>query len=198
MRKLAIAVLGFGLSTGLLIAQSENAAELATQNVTTVNKVLKSGSWTNVLSADFKKPGKKDMFIAVSLECGLFTGNGSDAPADAAVAVRVFVDGNQTRPGVVHYCGKTNGLVAPFSGLSSCSSSSLSSCGFSSADMAEIGRNLRSQDFNFLLINIPKGIQHIAVQATVQAGPTASQAFGVIGHGSVEASVVNLKEEATQ
>src|SRR4051794_6991883 len=130
MRNLAIAVLGFGLSTGLLIAQSENAAELATQNVMTVNKVIKRGTWSTVLSADFKKPGKKDLFIAVSLECGLFTGNGSDAPADAAVEVRVWVDGHQARPGDVHFCGKTNGLVAPFSDLSRCDSVYLSSCGF--------------------------------------------------------------------
>jgi hypothetical protein len=27
-----------------------------------------------LLAADFKKPGKKDSFIAVSLVCGLFTG----------------------------------------------------------------------------------------------------------------------------
>src|SRR5437762_14342201 len=70
-------------------AQSENAAELATQQAKSVNKVLTTAQWTTLLSADFKKPGKKDLFILVSMECGLFTGNASDAFADAAVVVRV-------------------------------------------------------------------------------------------------------------
>jgi hypothetical protein len=138
------------------------------------------------------------LFYAFPWNAVFFTGNGSDAPADAAVAVRVWVDGNLARPGIVHYCGKTNGLVAPFSDLSKCTSESLSSCGLSAGDKAEISRNLRSNDFNFLLIDIPKGIQHIAVQATVQAGATVSSAYGVIGNGGLEASVVNLKEEGNE
>jgi hypothetical protein len=69
------------------------------------------------------------------------------------------------------------------------------SCGFSGADSAEIARSLRSHDFNFLLINIPKGIQHITVEGSVEAGPTAGPAFGVIGKGSLEATVVNLKDD---
>jgi hypothetical protein len=135
------------------------------------------------------------LFIAVSPEYGLFTGTVPDDFDDASVILRVFVDGNLTRPGIVHYCGKTNGLVPPFCGLATCTSSSLDSCGFSSADQAEIARNLRSHDFNFLLINIPKDIQHIRVEGSVEQGPTAVVAVGVIGNGSLEAAVVNLKEE---
>lgn len=196
MAKIISLLLFLGLALGAALAQSENAAELATQDVGPVNVVLTSGVWTPLLAADFKKPGEKDLFIAVSLECGLFTGTPVDAFADASVIVRVFVDGNLTQPGIVHYCGKTNGLVPPFSGLATCTSSSLDSCGFSSDDRAEIARNLRAHDFNFLLINIPKGIQHISVQGSVEVGPTAGPAFGVIGKGSLEATVVNLKEEA--
>jgi hypothetical protein len=54
---------------------------------------------------------------------------------------------------------------------------------------------MHSHDFNFLLINIPKGIQHIRVEGSVEQGPTVIAAFGVIGKGSLEATVVNLKEE---
>lgn len=195
MTRIAALLFFLSLATGVAFAQSENAAELATQSVGPVNQVLTTGQWTPLLAADFKKPRKKDLFIAVSLECGLFTGTDVDAFADASVIVRVFVDGNLTTPGIVHYCGKTNGLVPPFSGLATCTSSSLSSCGFSSADLAEIARNLRSHDFNFLLINIPKGIQNITVEGSVEAGPTAGPAFGVIGKGSLEATVVNLKDD---
>jgi len=177
-------------------AQSENAAELATQQAKAVNKVLTTAQWTTLLSADFKKPGKKDLFILVSMECGLFTGNASDAFADAAVVVRVSVDGHGTRPGVVSFCGKSNGSEAPFALLANCTSSSLNSCGLTAEEQQQISRSLRSHDFNFVLINIPKGIQHITVQGKVATGATSGPAFGVIGKGSVEAMVVNLKEEA--
>jgi hypothetical protein len=196
MSKTAALLLFLSLVLGTAFAQSENASELATEDVRPVNVVLTSAARTPLLAADFKKPGKKDLFIAVSLECGLFSGTVANAFDDAAVIVRVFVDGNLTRPGIVHYCGKTNGLVPPFSGLATCTSSSLNSCGFSSADLAEIARNLHSHDFNFLLINIPKDIQHIRVEGSVEQGPTVVTAFGVIGKGSLEATVVNLKEEA--
>ena len=195
MTRIAALLVFLSLAMGAVFAQSQNAAEFATQSVGPVNKVLTTATWTPLLAADFKKPGKKDLFVAVSLECGLFTGSDVDAFADASVIVRVFVDGNLTAPGIVHYCGKTNGLVPPFTGLATCTSSSLSSCGFSSSDLAEIARNLRSHDFNFLLINIPKGIQNITVEGSVEAGPTAGPAFGVIGKGSLEATVVNLKDD---
>ncbi|MCU1270982.1 MAG: hypothetical protein JWN74_2276 [Acidobacteriaceae bacterium] len=180
MTRMAVLLVFLGLPMGMVFAQSETAAELATQNVGPVNKVLTTSAWTPLLAADFKKPVKKDLSIAVSLECGLFTGTDVDAFADATVLVRVFLDDNLTAPGILRYCMKTNGLVPPFNGLVTCTSSSLSSCGFSSADLAEIARNLRSHHF-FLLINIPKGIQHFRVEGSVEAGPTAGPAFGVIG-----------------
>jgi hypothetical protein len=176
---MAVLLVFLGLAMGMVFAQSETAAELATQNVGPVNKVLTTSAWTPLLAADFKKPGKKDLSIAVSLECGLFTGTDVVAFADATVLVRVFLDDYLTAPGILHYCMKTNGLVPPFNGLVTCTSSSLSSCGFSSADLAEIARNLRHE--LFLLINIPKGIQHLRVEGSVEAGPTAGPAFGVIG-----------------
>ena len=180
MTRMAVLLVFLGLAMGMVFAQSEIAAELSTQNVGPVNKVLETSAWTPLLAADFKKPGKKDLSIAVALECGLFTGTDVDAFADAFVLVRVFLDDNLTAPGVLHYCMKTNGLVPPFNGLVTCTSSSLSSCGFSSADLAEISRNLRSHDL-FLLINIPKGTQHLRVEGSVEAGSTAGPAFGVIG-----------------
>lgn len=193
MTRMAVLVVFLGLAMGMVFAQSETAAELATQNVGPVNKVLTTSAWTPLLAADFKKPGEKVLSITVSLECGLFTGTDVDAFADATVVVRVFLDDYLTAPGILYYCRKTNGLVPPFNGLASCTSSSLSSCGFSKADLAEIARNLRSHDFSVLLINIPKGVQHIRVEGSVEAGATDGPAFGVIGKW--KATVANLKEE---
>jgi hypothetical protein len=179
-------------------AQSENASELATQNVKRVDKVVTSAQWVNLLHADFKKPGKKDLFILVTLDCGVYSGTPGNAFDDATLAVRVFVDGHLTRPGVVSFCGKANGLVPPFSQLATCSSNSLSSCGFTADELSEINRSLRAHAFNFLLINIPKGIQNITVQGKVQEGSSTGPAFAVVGAGSLEALVVNLKEEGPE
>jgi len=57
------------------------------------------GGFTRVdeLASDFKKPGKKDLFMAVSLECGLFTGTVADPFDDATVIVRV-IRGRQLDP----------------------------------------------------------------------------------------------------
>jgi hypothetical protein len=49
------------------------------------------------LAADFKKPSKKDLFMSVSLECGLFTGTVADRFDDATVIVRE-IRGRQLDP----------------------------------------------------------------------------------------------------
>jgi hypothetical protein len=197
MRRFAAFMLSLGLLVGLssvlAAAQPVNASRHAVADVRAVNKVVTSAQWTTLLSTSIKKPGKKDLFLMVSLECGLFTGSAAEPFADAAVVVRTLVDGAETRPGVVSYCGKSNGLMPPFTGLATCSSSSLSSCGFSSADRAEITRSLRSHHFNFLLLDLPKDIHTVTVQARVMKGSAVGPAFGVVGKGSLEVLVENLK-----
>lgn len=195
---LSTLVLLVAFCSGAVFGQSEHAAELATQDVRPVNAVLTPDHWTNLLSADFKKPGKKDLFALVTLECGLFTGNTINSFADASVVVRVSVNGVATQPGVVSFCGKTNGLVPPFSDLSNCTSSSLGSCGLTASEIAEITRALHSHAFNFLFIRVPKGIQNITVQGSVNAGTSVGPVVGVIGKGSLEGLIVNLKEEASE
>ncbi|GAC1616658.1 MAG: hypothetical protein NVS9B13_02330 [Candidatus Acidiferrum sp.] len=183
---------------GTAFASNENASELATQSVGPVNQVLTPAHWTTLLSADFKKPGHKDLFILVTLECGLYTGSPVDASADASVVVRVLIDGVETTPGVVSICGKSTGSTGTFGELANCKSNSLDSCGFEPDDRAELARSLHSHGFNFLYLDVPKGIQNITVQGSVAAGPTTGPTFGVIGKGSLEALVVNLKEEGDE
>jgi hypothetical protein len=188
-----VCLLVLALFCGTTSAQSVNAARHAVADVRDVNKVVTDTQWTTLLSTSIRKPGKKDLFILVSLECGMFTGTPVEAFADAVVVVRALVDGAATRPGIVSYCGKTNALIPPFTGLTGCSSSSLSSCGFSSAERAEITRSLRSHDFNFLLLDLPKDIHTVSVQARVMKGASVGPAFGVVGKGSLEVLVENLK-----
>jgi len=97
MTRMAVLVVFLGLAMGMVFAQSETAAELATQNVGPVNKVLTTSAWTPLLAADFKKPGEKVLSITVSLECGLFTGTDVDAFADATVFSCPFADAPQRK-----------------------------------------------------------------------------------------------------
>jgi hypothetical protein len=78
-----------------------------------------------ILSQNIKGPGGKDLFINVSLECGLATdtdvkskgGNRSTAVAEAGVWVWVEVDGEMAEPGAVQFCKRTQELTAKFDGL---------------------------------------------------------------------------------
>ncbi|GAC1513830.1 MAG: hypothetical protein NVS1B11_27310 [Terriglobales bacterium] len=178
--------------TAFSVGQSPNATRTAVALVQPVNMVL-NGNWRTILSASIKRPGNKDLFLDVTAECGLFTGTQMDPFADATVELQVLVDGQAAAPGPVSFCGKSNGLVSPFSMLANCNSSSLSSCGLTPAELATIDLSLRSHAFNFLYVNLPNGINSIVVQARVNEDSGVGPAYGVIGKGSLEVTAQNLK-----
>ncbi|GAC1438552.1 MAG: hypothetical protein NVSMB58_33990 [Terriglobales bacterium] len=191
--RLPIALLVFTASvTAFSLGQSPNATRSAVADVRPVNMVL-NGNWKTILAASMKRPGNKDLFLDVTAECGLFTGNQMDPFADATVEVQVLVDGQAATPGPVSFCGKSNGFVSPFSMLANCSSSSLSSCGLTSSELNTIELSLRSHAFNFLYVNLPNGINSIVVQARVNEDSSVGPAYGVIGKGSLEVTAQNLK-----
>jgi hypothetical protein len=180
-------------AAGEATAQPVTAARHAVADVRAVDRVITDSQWTTLLSTSIKKPGKKDLFLLVTLECGLFTGSSAEPFADASVFVRTLVDGAPTRPAMVSFCGKSNGLMPPFTKLAACTSSSLTSCGFTSAERAELTRSLRSHAFNFLLLDLPKDIHTVSVQARIIKGAGTGPAFGAVGKGSLEVLVENLK-----
>jgi hypothetical protein len=58
--------------------------------------------WTTILSNNLKTANQKDLFVDVSLECGLYTstkvassGKTDTSVADAGVQVQVLVDGSR-------------------------------------------------------------------------------------------------------
>ena len=88
-------------------------------------RALEELGWTTILSNDIKTPNGKDLFIDVSLECGLYTstlvdslaGTKDTSVAEAGVLVRVLVDGWEASPGAVVFCRRSQALSAVFQGL---------------------------------------------------------------------------------
>lgn len=81
--------------------------------------------WTTILSNTIKTPNPADLFVDVSLECGLYTntvvkskgGTKDTSTATAGVKVQVLVDGKAIHPGEVTFCRRTQELTATFQGL---------------------------------------------------------------------------------
>jgi len=81
--------------------------------------------WTTILSNTIKTPNPADLFVDVSLECGLYTntvvkskgGTKDTSTAEASVKVQVLVDGEPMHPGAVTFCRRTQELTATFQGL---------------------------------------------------------------------------------
>jgi len=84
-----------------------------------------SEGWTTILSSAIKTSNPSDLFVNVSLECGLYTstivksknGNKDTSTAYAGVKVKVLVDGDETLPGDVTFCKREQALTATFQGL---------------------------------------------------------------------------------
>jgi hypothetical protein len=84
-----------------------------------------NSGWTTILSNTIKTPNPADLFVDVSLECGLYTntvvkskgGNKDTSTATAGVKVQVLVDGEPIHPGEVTFCRRTQELTATFQGL---------------------------------------------------------------------------------
>lgn len=116
----------FFMMTVSVFAQDNQPASKATAKLgyIAVLNVEDYGPET-ILSQKIKGPGGKDLFIDVSLECGLATdtdvkskgGNRSTAVAEAGVWVWVEVDGEMAEPGPVQFCKRTQELTAKFDGL---------------------------------------------------------------------------------
>jgi hypothetical protein len=115
------------LGVGVAAAENQPASK-ATAKVGEIFSIDEEDTWVTILEQDLKTPNGKDLFIDVSLECGLRTntkvqsrkGNTNTASATAEVLVRVLIDDNEAElalPGVVTYCRRTQELTATFDGI---------------------------------------------------------------------------------
>jgi hypothetical protein len=122
-----LAVLAVLLVVGLASAGTGQPAAKATADVCDVTLIdpTEAAGWTTILSNEIKTPNQKDLFVDVSLECGLYTDTKVDslggyldrAEAEASVQVQVLIDGQPAMPGPVTFCKRSQILEAEFMGL---------------------------------------------------------------------------------
>lgn len=141
---------------------------------------------------------QKDLFIDVSLECGLTTNTmvmskalqRAISEAEAYVKVWVEVDGLVAEPGEVTFAKRYQGLIAEFAGSFSTSNEEWQSCfvkdpitGITTIDpdclteemLALILDTMTANSFNFVYANLPAGDHTVVVWADVDYHQTGDQ-----------------------
>jgi hypothetical protein len=204
MKKVLLLIIASGfLSAGLL--NNVTAAQPASKATAKVGNIailgLDAQEWTTILSNDIKTPNQKDLFIDVSLECGLYTatlvdslaGTKDDSVAEAGVLVRVLVDGFEASPGEVVFCRRSQALSAVFQGL--LEDESGNSCLITTEFIDEFGSStfvttidedclqpetlelvldtMTANSFNFIEADLGAGVHTVEVQTSIATG-TAS------------------------
>jgi hypothetical protein len=162
-------------------------------------------AWTPILSNTIKTANPSDLFVDVSLECGLYTGttvkskNGvkDTSTADASVKVRVLVDGVEAHPGAVNFCRRSQELTATFQGL--LTDEEGNSCLITEAVVDEetgeitgytttideecvrpeelglILQTMNANAFNFIIADVGSGVHNVEVQAMIDSDTTVQE-----------------------
>jgi hypothetical protein len=200
------------LALGSVSAQSGQPASKVTAAVSsiTILKASEAQPWKSILSNTLKTPNQKDLFVDVSLECGLYTdtlvksaGTKDTATAEAGVYVQVLVDGQPAYPGEVVFCRRTQTLSALFGGImQECTDANgdgtitYDECTWTPEELQLILDTMNANSFNFVLDDLPAGVHTIDVQARIstqaEAGAGAAKATGTVGKGSVTVESVRM------
>ena len=171
------------------------------------------GTWQPLLSNTIKTANKKNLFIDVSLECGLYTktkargkgGNKGTSIADAMIKVHVLVDGNEVPPGEVVFARRYQELSAELEGM------------IGDALYLDDGDVLVDQDlvttetidlvletmsanaFNFVTGNLGPGVHEVSVEAmvcfpgdTTVYEPGETEVRAMVGKGAVTVQEVRM------
>lgn len=169
-------------------------------------------NWTTILSNNIKTPTGKDLFIDVSLECGLYTqtevrsktGTRDTSTAEAGIQIRVLVDGDEALPGNVVFARRSQTVEAVFQGLiAGCLSVDpdtgniiLDEECVTPEELNLILSTMNANSFNFIMADLPSGIHNVQVQAKIvtatssQAGTASATAS--IGKGSMTVETVRM------
>jgi hypothetical protein len=210
------AVVVIVLTMGVGTASSALPSAKATANVGDIAITnSQAQDWTTVLENTLKTPNQKDLFIDVSLECGLYTrtlvksaGSRDTSVAEAGVKVRVLVDDTEAYPGEVVFCRRTQTLSALFGGiLESCTDGSVpgslpdgtitnDECTWTNEELELILDTMNANAFNFVLDDLGPGEHTVSVQARIDTNTDVdtgeADAWATIGMGSMTVEEVRL------
>ncbi|MFC1916129.1 hypothetical protein ACFLW4_05510 [Chloroflexota bacterium] len=207
-----VLVLALSLGAGAVLAATSQPASKATAKVADITLIdsTTAQDWTTILEQDIKTPAGKDLFIDVSLQCGLYTqtqvkskgGNKDTSTADAMISVQVLVDGTPVEPGEVVFSRRYQELSAVLQGqIPLVWDETLGRYVISEGELTpeEIELILDTMDahaFNFVAVDLTSGVHTVEVQAMIetdsslQGGTTSATA--TIGKGSVTIELIRM------
>ncbi len=202
------------LGAGVVWASNSQPASKATAKVGDIYIINSTDmAWDTILEQDIKTPNQKDLFIDVSLECGLYTqthvkskgGNKDTATAEAMVKVRVLVDGDEAYPGKVVFNYREQTLSAKFMGIFTGECLDVDpvnhtvTINYTCLEPEELNLTLdtmSANSFNFIMDDLTSGVHTVEVQAmidtTAVAGAGTAEAWATIGRGSVTIELVRM------
>lgn len=209
------AVLAIVLVSGLVYAQGGQPSAKATAKVGDIAIMNSDGmEWDTILSNTLKTPNQKDLFIDVSLECGLYTktkvkgsgGQEDKATAEAGVYVQVLVDGEPAHPGEVVFCRRTQELTALFGGImESCTDEdgdgviTYDECEWTDEELELVLDTMNANAFNFIMDDLTAGEHTVDVQARIETatavGKGEATAYATIGNGSMTVEEVRMIQD---
>jgi len=216
--KLIDGMLALSLTLPLAVAtgnaQSHPSAKVTAKasHITLVDWTTSNVAWATLLSNTIKTANQKDLFINASFEVGLYTDTlvksknmvSDTSSADAAVRVRVLLDGNPVEPGEVTYGRRKQTLSATLEGaIGGCLTNDLltgsiivdTNC--VAPEIIELLlETMDAASFNFIAVDVPQGIHTISVQAAIENATTAqlgsATAKALVGKGAVTIESVRL------
>jgi hypothetical protein len=207
-----VALLAIITVFGVASAQSQPSSKVTARvsTITILEPTEGDTDWTTILSNNLRTPNQKDLFVDVSLECGLYTdtlvksaGSKDTAKAEAGVYVQVLVDDIPMYPGEVVFCRRTQTLTALFGGImESCTdlngdgTITYDECTWTPEELELVLDTMNANSFNFVLDDLTAGVHTVAVQARIstveEAGAGAADAKATIGKGSVTVESVRM------
>ena len=198
--------------TGAVLAEGTPSAK-ATAQAGSIN-VLEATNmpWQTILSGSLKTSSQKDLFVGVSMECGLLTrtlvssknGKSDASSAEAAVKVRVMVDGQLAYPGEVTYCKRTQELTATFQGIiADCLSVDPITGGIvldetcvQPEELELVLGTMNANGYTYLMDDVGTGVHSVQVQARIETNTSfeagSAEAMATIGKGSMTVEEVRL------
>ncbi len=211
-------VLAVGLSSILLLAayahdEAGQPASKATARMSQFSLLIPQTQqdWTTILSNTIKTPNQKDLFIDVSLECGMYTrtlvsstgGTNDSSMAQALIRVRVLIDNVEAAPTEATFATRVPNFSAALVGMIS---GALTTNALGNVVVDEtlatpeqiqlMLATVEANSFNFVAADLGPGAHTIQVQAKIDVWPGApdrsAEAFGLVGRGSVTVEQVRL------
>lgn len=140
--------------------------------------------WSDIAQVTIHTSNQKDLVLGASLETSLFTqtlvrskgGNADTSEAEATLKVRVLVDDDEARPGVVTFDRRYQKLMAIFNGYCT----DLNGDGIVTYDECDNYEELElvldttaAHHFNFLLEDVGTGVHEVTMQGCVATTGTS-------------------------